>query len=41
MVQILDALADLLEQEPGEVRAGYLPVVRDLVLEGFLLVAEP
>lgn len=36
VLQILDALADLLEQDAGEVRSAYLPVVRDLVTEGFL-----
>jgi hypothetical protein len=34
--QILDALAGLLGRDPGEVRSGYLPVVRDLLVEGFL-----
>ena len=36
VLQILDALAELLEQDVAEVRSGYLPVVRDLVTEGFL-----
>ena len=36
VLQILDALADLLEQDAAEVRSAYLPVVRDLVTEGFL-----
>jgi hypothetical protein len=36
VLQILDALADLLEQDAGEVRSAYLPVVRDLVTEGYL-----
>ena len=35
--QILDALAQLLDRDPGELRADYLPVVRELVEEGFLL----
>jgi hypothetical protein len=34
--QILDALADLLGSEPAAVREGYLPVVRELLVEGFL-----
>jgi hypothetical protein len=34
--QILDALADLLDLDPAETRHTYLPVVRDLVAEGFL-----
>jgi len=34
--QILDALAHLLERDQGELRASYLPVVRELVEEGFL-----
>ncbi|MEO5652906.1 MAG: methyltransferase [Marmoricola sp.] len=38
--QILDALGSLLEQEAGELRASYLPVVRDLVTEGFLQLGE-
>ena len=36
VVQILDALAELLEQDAHELRNEYLPVVRDLVTEGFL-----
>ncbi len=35
--QILDALADLLDADPAELRTTYLPVVRDLVVEGFLV----
>ena len=35
--QILDALAQLLDRDPVELRADYLPVVRELVEEGFLL----
>ena len=38
VLQILDALADLLEQDAAEVRAAYLPVVRGLVTEGFLVL---
>jgi hypothetical protein len=34
--QILDALADLLERDPAELRATCLPVVQELVEEGFL-----
>ncbi len=34
--QIMHALADLLDQDPAGVRSTYLPVVRDLVTEGFL-----
>ncbi|MET0525855.1 MAG: transferase, partial [Nocardioides sp.] len=34
--QILDALAQLLDGDPAELRATYLPVVRELVEEGFL-----
>ena len=37
--QILGALGSLLEQEAGELRASYLPVVRELVAEGFLELA--
>ncbi len=40
VAQILDALSDLLEQDPREVRTTYLPVVRDLVAEGFLDLAR-
>ncbi len=36
VLQIMDALADLLGQDAAEVRSVYLPVVRDLVTEGFL-----
>ena len=36
--QILDALASLTERDPGELRARYLPVVRKLLVEGFLTV---
>jgi hypothetical protein len=34
--QILDALAQLLDREPAGLHATYLPVVRELVAEGFL-----
>ena len=34
--QILDALAQLLDGDPGELRSTYLPIVRELVEEGFL-----
>ena len=34
--QILDALATLLDGEPSDLRREYLPVVRDLLVEGFL-----
>ena len=34
--QILDALAQLLDLEPAQLRAAYLPVVRELLDEGFL-----
>lgn len=34
--QILDAVSSLLGREPAETRATYLPVVRELVGEGFL-----
>jgi hypothetical protein len=36
--QILDALAALTGRDPGELRTTYLPVVRELVGEGFLTV---
>ena len=35
--RILDAIAQLLDREPAETRATYLPVVRELVDEGFLV----
>ena len=35
--QILDAVAHLLERDPGELRAAYLPVVRALLTEGYLV----
>ena len=34
--QILDALAQLLDRDPAQTREAYLPVVRELVVEGFL-----
>lgn len=34
--QILDALGQLLEADPAQLRSSYLPVVRELVVEGFL-----
>ena len=34
--QILDAVAQLLDRDPAATREAYLPVVRELVLEGFL-----
>jgi len=37
--QILDALADILDLDPAATREDYLPVVADLVREGFLLPA--
>ncbi|WP_151083676.1 DUF7059 domain-containing protein [Nocardioides cynanchi] len=36
--RILDALATLLDRDPGELRTAYLPVVRELVAEGYLVV---
>jgi len=33
---LLAALAELLDRDPAELRAAYLPVVRELVAEGFL-----
>ena len=38
--QILDAVSQLLELDPAETRATYLPVVRELVDEGFLTTAQ-
>ncbi len=38
--QILDALATLLDRDAGELRTAYLPVVADLVAEGFLRPAS-
>lgn len=34
--QILDAVAQLLDEEPSAIRAAYLPVVGELLVEGFL-----
>ncbi len=34
--QVLDALAVLLDQDPADLRTSYLPVVAELVVEGFL-----
>jgi hypothetical protein len=39
--QILDALATLLQRDAEELRASYLPVVRELVTEGYLVNAWP
>jgi hypothetical protein len=36
VAQILDALARLLDADPVDLRESYLPVVRDLLAEGFL-----
>jgi len=36
---LLDAIAHLLDRDPSETRATYLPVVRELVDEGFLVSA--
>ena len=38
--QILDAVAQLLDLDASETRATYLPVVRELVEEGFLTSAQ-
>jgi hypothetical protein len=38
--QILDAVAHLLERDPEELHTAYLPVVRELVTEGYLLPAS-
>ncbi|WP_435741941.1 DUF7059 domain-containing protein [Nocardioides sp. SYSU DS0663] len=38
--RILDAVAQLLDRDAAEVRAGYLPVVAELVEEGFLTEAR-
>ena len=34
--QVLDALGSILGRDPGTLRGTYLPVVRELVAEGFL-----
>ena len=36
--QVLEAIATLTERDPAELRASYLPVVRELLAEGFLTV---
>ena len=41
VAEILAALGQLLEQEAGQLRTTYLPVVRDLVAEGFLELPPP
>jgi methylase of polypeptide subunit release factors len=41
VAQILDALATLLERDQAELRTAYLPVVRELVAEGYLLAPRP
>jgi hypothetical protein len=38
--RLLDALATLLGRPPDELRADYLPVVRELLAEGFLTLGE-
>jgi hypothetical protein len=40
VVQILDALATLLEQHPDDLRKRYLPRVSDLLADGFLEPVE-
>lgn len=35
-VQLLDALATLLARDPAELRASYLPVLRELAVEGMV-----
>jgi hypothetical protein len=37
VAEILDALAVLTDRDPGELRATYLPAVRELVLDGYLV----
>ncbi len=39
--QILDAIAQLLDRDPAELRSTYLPIVRELVEEGFLTSWPP
>jgi protein-L-isoaspartate O-methyltransferase len=36
--QVLDAIATLTDRDPAQLRATYLPVVRELLIEGFLTV---
>ncbi len=36
VLRILDAVSDLLDRDAAAVRSSYLPVVRDLITEGFL-----
>ena len=38
--QILDAVAQLLDRDPAQTRATYLPTAQELVREGFLLPAD-
>ena len=38
--QVLDALAQILGNEPAALREAYLPVVQELLVEGFLLKAD-
>jgi len=38
--QLLDALATLLTRDPAELRTAYLPVLRDLVAEGFVTLGR-
>ena len=40
VAQILDALAQLLDRDAAQTRATYLPIVRELVSEGFLEAAR-
>jgi hypothetical protein len=39
--QILDALAEILDLDPAATREDYLPVVAEMVREGFLVTAAP
>lgn len=38
VAQVLDALAQLLDRDATDLRAAYLPAVRELVVEGFLVL---
>ncbi|WP_028659796.1 DUF7059 domain-containing protein [Nocardioides insulae] len=38
--QLLDAISDVLDRDPAEIRATYLPSARELVAEGFLTLAD-